>query len=142
MPLSQWVAPRRRKWLGPRRYFNKANGIGYTEAVYFPIGWKRAKGGEREEVRRDLRQAMIEPSVHRDPRIINIDDLRPLFGPDGAPLLGAIAPVYEPAGRSAASSPLSFSSFLFPRITVGVCCCRSRGRRRRNAFSVTRDVTV
>lgn len=23
---------------------------------------------------------MMEPSVHRDPRIINIDDLRPLFG--------------------------------------------------------------
>lgn len=31
----------------------------------------------------------MEPSVHRDPRIINIDDLRPLFGPsETCPLLG------------------------------------------------------
>lgn len=92
-------------------YFNKAHGIGYTEMVYFPIEWKGAngkKGGRRGgEVRRDPRRAMMEPSVHRDPRIINIDDLRPLFGPDEAPLLRAIAPVYEPAGRSVAFLSLS-----------------------------------
>ena len=43
------------------------------------------------------RRPMMKPSVHRDPRIINIDDLRPLFG-ENLPLPGAIAPVYEPAG--------------------------------------------
>lgn len=90
-------------------------------------------------VRREPRQAMMEPSVHRDPRIINIDDLRPLFGPDEAPLLRAIAPVYEPAGRSAAFLFLSVSLSAHRRSVS--CCCRS-ARRRRNAFSVTRDVTV
>lgn len=67
-------------------------------------------GRRSGEVRGDQRRAMMEPSVHRDPRIINIDDLRPLFGPDGAPLLRAIAPVYEPGGRSTAFLSLSSSA--------------------------------
>lgn len=91
-------------------------------------------------MRRDPQRAMMEPSVPRDPRIINIDDLRPLFGPDEAPLLRAIAPVYEPAGRSVAFLFLSVS--LSARRCVGGCRCRSARRRRRNAFSVTRDVTI
>lgn len=70
----------------------------------------REEGGKGERYAETVARAMMEPSVHRDPRIINIDDLRPLFGPDGAPLLRAIAPVYEPSGRSAAF--LSISSFL------------------------------
>jgi len=88
--------------------------------VYFPIeNGKEQKGGREKEREREgekgeryaetAARAMMEPSVHRDPRIINIDDLRPLFGPDGTPLLRAIAPVYEPSGRSAASFSLSLS---------------------------------
>lgn len=74
---------------------------------------REQKGG------RDPRQAMMEPSVHRDPRIINIDDLRPLFGPDEAPLLRAIAPVYEPAGRSVAFLSLSpFPRNAAPLVTL------------------------
>jgi len=63
----------------------------------------------------------MEPSVHRDPRIINIDDLRPLFGPDEAPLLRAIAPVYEPAGRSV---PLSLSFPFRASLLVAVAADR------------------
>ncbi|KAK2582331.1 hypothetical protein KPH14_004668 [Odynerus spinipes] len=37
-----------------------------------------------DEKREGVARAMMEPSVHRDPRIINIDDLRPLFGPSKA----------------------------------------------------------
>lgn len=57
------------------------------------------------------RRAMMEPSVHRDPRIINIDDLRPLFG-ENLPLLRAIAPVYEPAGICLQPSALPTSPLL------------------------------
>lgn len=74
--------------------------------------------GERERDQR--RRAMMEPSVHRDPRIINIDDLRPLFGPDGAPLLRTIAPVYEPAGRPAAFLSPSPSPRLCPSVIVSL----------------------
>lgn len=64
----------------------------------------------------------MEPSVHRDPRIINIDDLRPLFGPGEAPLLRAIAPVYEPAGRSV---PLSLGlPFRATSLSVAVAVDR------------------
>lgn len=109
-------------------------------------GWNGRRG--RGRTRGDSRRAMMEPSVHRDPRIINIDDLRPLFGPDGAPLLRAIAPVYEPAGRSTAflslSHPFSLSLFLSFRAPL-VCVAADRVLVRSttpNVFSVTRDVTV
>ena len=83
---------------------------------------------------------MMEPSVHRDPRIINIDDLRPLFGPDETPLVRAIAPVYEPAGRSL---PLSLSfPFRAAPLLVAVAVDRRGGDVDENAFSVTRDVTI
>lgn len=74
---------------------------------------------------------MMEPSVHRDPRIINIDDLRPLFGLDEAPLLRAIAPVYEPAGRSVAFLSLPFRlalrfSFRASLLVAATACyCQS-----------------
>lgn len=64
-------------------------------------GRERARVRERDEMLEWEVRAMMEPSVDRDPRIINIDDLRPLFGPTKAfslSLLRAIAPVYEPAG--------------------------------------------
>lgn len=113
--------------------------------VYFPIEWKGGQGDAGRETGRkkdQRRRAMMEPSVHRDPRIINIDDLRPLFGPDGAPLLRAIAPVYEPAGR-----PTTFLSlFLFLYLSLFVFPIRVSHRdsyyRSTNAFSVTRDVTI
>lgn len=88
----------------PASYFNKANGIGLAEVVYLGVEW-RGRSPDRGSQGRRERRAMMEPSVHRDPRIINIDDLRPLFGPAKPPLLRAIAPVYEPAGISLSSRP-------------------------------------
>jgi len=101
---------------------------------------RKKRESEGSEVHRDSWQAMMEPSVHRDPRIINIDDLRPLFGPDETPLVRAIAPVYEPAGRSL---PLSLSfPFRAAPLLVAVAVDRRGGDVDENAFSVTRDVTI
>lgn len=80
------------------------------------------KSGPIEQQGRTVeRRAMMEPSVHRDPRIINIDDLRPLFG-ENLPLLRAIAPVYEPAGICLPFRPSNLSSPPLPRPTRSRSC--------------------
>lgn len=47
---------------------------------------------------------MMEPSVHRDPRIINIDDLRPLFG-ENLPLFSG--PLRRFTSLQGSASPFS-----------------------------------
>lgn len=125
--------PRRggtQKRLGPRHYFNKANGIGYTEVVYFPIEWKEAKG--REGRRGGGRAAAAQLWWSRQYIVIHASSTlttsvrflaptKPLFS----------GPLRQFTSLQGDLLPSSVSPFPFPRRAVSSCCCRSPRRRRR-----------